>query len=115
MDVRVYSGAHMLEKNQLLAVRTHINDNLKQFNALVTNKDFTGTFSQILGEKNKRVPAEFAEAEKQQPLIANKNFYWYFKLEPTLLLKDDLVDQLVSRYKKTMPLNHFFEEALTNA
>lgn len=112
LDIRVYSGVHVLEKDQLQAIRSHIAQNLKQFNKLVTDPQFEAVFSKILGEKNKRLSAEFQEIEKEQPLIANKNFYWYFKLPPDSLLKDDLVQQLVTKYRLTLPLNQFFDSAL---
>lgn len=31
-DIRAYSGAHLLEKDQLQAIRNHIKNNLKEFN-----------------------------------------------------------------------------------
>src|SRR5680860_402665 len=111
-DVRVYSGAHMLEKEQLQAARTHIRKNLKEFDILINDKDFVQAFGEILGEKNKRLPKEFKEVEDKQPLIANKSFYWYFKLKPETLTRDGLIDALVSRHKNALPLNRFFEKAL---
>lgn len=111
-DIRVYSGAHMLEKNQLQAVRNHIKENLEEFNALINDKSFSEVFGEIQGDKNKRLPAEFREIESLQPLIANKSFYWYFKIKSDNLTKETLIEQLVSKYKKALPLNTFFEEAL---
>lgn len=111
-DVRVYSGSHMLEKEQLQAIRHHIKDNLKEFNKLIADNKFANIFGEIQGEKNKRIPPEFKGAAATQPLIANTEFYWYFKLKPTELTKDDLITQLVDNYKTALPLNRFFEEAL---
>jgi len=111
-DVRVYSGVHSLEKEQLYAIREHITDNLNRFNKLINNKDFKSAYNGVLGEKNKRIPKEFSEAAEKQPLIFNKSFYWYFKLPAKTIIADDLVEQLVSNYKKAMPLNRFFEEVL---
>lgn len=113
-DVRVYSGSHSLEKEQLYAIRQHISYNLAAFNALINEKNFKNTFGEIRGEKNKRLPAEFAELESQQPLIANKSFYWFFKLPPETLLKDNLIEELIKRYQYSLPLNAFFEEALAS-
>ena len=111
-DIRVYSGAHMLEKEDLLAVREHIADNLNEFNKLITDKNFVTTFGEIKGEKNKRLTGELKEAGEKQPLIYNKNFYWFFKLKPSTIVKDNLIKELVTNYKHALPLNQFFEEAL---
>jgi uncharacterized protein (TIGR02453 family) len=112
-DVRVYSGSFSLEKEQLYAIRSHINNDLDRFNKLVTDSKFTSTFSEILGDKNKRLPPEFRDAEAAQPLIANKGFYWYFKLPPANLTKDSLIQELISRFQVTLPVNNFFDEALS--
>ena len=111
VDVRVYSGSHMLDKEQLINIRTHISDNLPEFNALIGDKDFVDTFGNILGEKNKRLAPEFAALENTQPLIANKNFYYFFKHPSSLLIQENLVDKLIEGYKKALPLNRFFAEA----
>jgi len=112
VDVRVYSGSHGLEKDRLQALRSHIKNNLTRFNKLVNDKEFNSIFSEILGEKNKRLPPEFQEVANAQPLIANKAFYWYFKLDPKLVLQDNAIEELVSRYRVTLPLNRFIDEVL---
>ena len=111
-DVRIYSGAHDLEKNQLHNVRSHISYNLEEFSRLISDKKFVDTFGEILGEKNKRLPVDFREAEQEQPLIANKSFYWFVKMDPKLILSDNLIEELVKRYEISLPLNTFFNEAL---
>lgn len=111
-DVRIYSGAYALEKDQLQSVREHIKDNINEFNTLISGKDFVDTFGEVLGERNKRIPPEFREIEKVQPLIANKGFYWYFKLNSSELTKDSLVINLIEKFKKALPVNKFFQEAL---
>jgi uncharacterized protein (TIGR02453 family) len=90
-DVRVYSGSHMLEKDQLHNVRASIKENLDEFNKLVTDKSFVETFGEIHGEKNKRVPPEFTDTVESQPLIANKSFYYFFKQKPESLTKEGLI------------------------
>lgn len=111
-DIRVYSGAHMLDKKQLNAIRLYIKDNLNEFNSLIKSPDFSNTFGEIQGKKHKRIPIDFKEMEAIQPLIANKEFYWFFKLPSKELTSDSIVNQLVDKYKKSLPVNHFFERAL---
>lgn len=112
-DVRVYSGAHMLEKDQLNAIRIHIRERLDEFNSLINNLEFVETYGKINGDKHKRLPLEFREIETIQPLIANKDFYWFFKLPSKKLTSNDLVEELVTKYIVALPINRFFERALT--
>ena len=112
-DVRVYSGSHRLDKNQLQNLRSEISHNMKEFNKLITDKKFTSTFGEILGDKNKRIPKEFVDAEKEQPLIANKSMYYFFKQPSSSLVKDALIDGLIEGYKAAIPLNQFIERAIS--
>ena len=112
LDIRVYSGSHMLEKDQLHNLRNHIATNLGTFDKLINEKKFSETFGKILGEQNKRIPPEFQEAFEKQPLIANKSFYYFIKQEPQTILQDNLVEELVSKYKVALPLNSFITEGI---
>lgn len=113
-DIRVYSGMHSVEPKMLKRVREHIVANLDRFNELVTDTSFTDVFGEILGDKHKRLTGEVAEASTQQPLLYNKSFYYYFKQKPETMLKDDLIDELVGKFRKALPLNEFFLEALSD-
>lgn len=112
--LRLYTGSHMLEKQDLYNVRKHIADNIDEFNKLTTNKAFKEVFGEILGEKNKVIMPEFKDAADKQPLIYNKSFYYFANFEPKTLLQDALVDKLITAFKVAAPVNAFFEEALGN-
>jgi uncharacterized protein (TIGR02453 family) len=112
--VRVYMGAHMLDKDQLYAVRSSIVNHLSEFDALVNSKDFIGTFGEVLGERNARLPKEFQEAGEKQPLVFNKGFYYFHDMDPAIALKDGLIDKIEKVYKKGKPLSDFLSNALNN-
>lgn len=111
-DVRLYSGAHMLEKEDLYNVREAIAKNPKPFEKLINEKGFLNKFGEIHGEKMKRIPKEFRDAAESQPLLFNKGFYYFAKWEPEFILKDKLVDTLMDYFQAAGPLNAFFEKAL---
>ena len=73
--VMVYGGAYMVENTTLQSIREHISSNLKDFSNVYNDKLFKDKFGSIQGEQNKRLPAEFQEVAKNEPLIANKQFY----------------------------------------
>lgn len=111
-DIRVYSGAHSLEKDQLLAIRRQIAKDPKGFQKLLDEPQFAKAYGQVLGEKNKRLDSEFKDIAETQPLIANKSFYYFFKLKPSILTTDDLIPSLISNYQIALPVNAFFDKAL---
>lgn len=110
-DARVYSGAYEVEKNELQNIRAAIATNLKEFDALINDKNFKKKFGEVRGEKNKRIPKEFEEAAKQQPLIANKQFYYFAQFEPEIILNPELHKIILDHYKVAQPLGKFLWEA----
>ncbi len=114
-DARIYSGLYMLEKNDLLNVRRHIAAFPEELDTLRKEKNFVRLFGEIRGDKNKVLPAEFKLEVEKQPLIANKNFYYFAKYEPEFILKDDLVDIVIDHLKIVQPLNRYFAEGLHEA
>ncbi len=111
-DARLYSGAHMLDKNQLTSVRTAIVNDLKGFKKARSHKKFIDTFGEIHGDKNKRLPSEFAEHADKEPLLFNKSFYYFKKWPTSEILKDDFTRTLLTTYKAAQPVNKFLFEAI---
>jgi uncharacterized protein (DUF2461 family) len=77
---RIYSGFYGIEKDNLQVMREHIAKNLKEFNKLIKSKKFVDSFGEVHGDRNKRIPPEFKEVFEKQPLIANKQFYYFSDL-----------------------------------
>lgn len=113
--LRLYTGSHTLEKQDLYNVRKHIANNMAEFTKLITNKAFKDVYGEIRGEINKIVAPEFKEAAEKQPLIYNKSFYYFANFNSKALMQDNLVDALIAAYKVAIPVNTFFEDALSNA
>lgn len=113
-DVRIYSGVYMMEKEQLYNIRQEIAYSMDEFKKLVADKSFVKTFGEIHGEKNKRLDKDLIESAEKQPLIFNKNFYYFKKFDSKIILKDNLDDILMDTYKVAIPLNNFFQRALDN-
>ena len=110
-DAKIYSGAYELDKNGLQNVREGIASNLKEFDKLINDKKFKNKFGEVQGEKNKRIPKEFQEVAKEQPLIANKQFYYFAKFEPEFILDPKLPKKLMDYYKVAQPLGNFLWNA----
>jgi len=106
-DVRVYSGSHDLDKLQLEKLRRHIVKNITEFNKLINAKPFKSMFGEILGEKNKKLSPEFQKAAEKQPLLYNKSYYYFYRLPTAVLTGSKLIEEIVSGYKKAVPINKF--------
>ena len=112
-ETRLYSGAHMLEKDQLQRVREAIAAHPEKFSKLVNDKAFNKKFGEIHGEENKRLPKEFEEAAARQPLLFKKSFYYFHQFEPEVILKDDLADIIMDYWMTAKPLGAFFTRAIS--
>lgn len=110
--IAVYGGAYMAEPEQLQALRTHIAKNTKVFAALYDDKNFKQRYGTIQGEKNKRIPEEFQSAAALEPLVANKQFYYAAELEPGIITKKELADELMEYYVAGKKVNEFLRTAL---
>ncbi len=113
--VRIYGGCYMPDKDQLQRIREEIAFNPDEFEALILDSDFVNTFGSILGDKNARIPKELKDAAEKQPLIFNKQFYWYTELPIEMAIKDEFPEILAAHYSIMKPLCDFFEKPVTNS
>jgi uncharacterized protein (TIGR02453 family) len=108
--VRVYGGVYEIDKENLLELREGIAANLAEFMRLVSEAPFSSFYGSIHGEKNKMLPSHLKSAAAQEPLIFNKQFYFYATFPAELILKDELLDTLVKAYEIGKPIESFFNQ-----
>lgn len=111
-EVAVASGCYSLETAPLRSIRQAIVDHGAEFEKLVTDPEFVAKFGTIRGDQNKILPSEFKEAAKNQPLLANKQFYYWASLSPESLQEPNLPDLVMAHLAAAGPLNEFFLRAL---
>ena len=112
LDFRMYSGMYSPDKQQLQKIREAIARDPKGFKKLYSRKTFKDSFGEIRGEKNKRLPKEFVDAAEVEPLIFNKGFYFFAKLDPKVVLDKNLPKTIMKHWKIAQPLNDFFQDAI---
>ena len=112
-DVRFYSGCHSLYAKQLDKIRSKILQEPDRFKKLIENTDFVKTFSEIRGEKSKKLARPYEKLAQTQPLLYNKSFYYYAKFSPNLVLDANLIKTIIDNYKNCSAINTFFQEALS--
>ena len=110
--VRVYGGVYEIDKDDLLTVREGIAANLDGFKAAYSDKQFVHVFKNILGEKNKMIPKELRDAAEVEPLIFNKQWYFYAQFDPEDVLRDDLDQVILNCYEAGKPVESFFSKLI---
>jgi uncharacterized protein (TIGR02453 family) len=110
--IKIVGGAYVLEPPTLQKVRTYISKNQKEFATAYSSKDFTDKYGNLEGEQSKRLPPEFVDAAKKEPLITNKQFFYSADLKPALITSDKLAETLMEYYTAGKKMNEFLQKAL---
>ena len=113
-NIMIYGGAHSIERERLYNIRKYISEHLDEFSKLLAARSFKEKYGRIHGDKNKRIPAEFTEAAEKQPLLFNKDFYYYTKLDAKKILDTNLVDIFMDYYLAAKPMREFLITAVSN-
>jgi uncharacterized protein (TIGR02453 family) len=110
--MRVYGGVYEIDKVDLLTVREGIAANLDQFRKLYTDPAFQNVYGEIQGEKNKVLPKELKEAGEKEPLLFNKQWYFYAQFDPETILREDLDKIILDCFEAGKPVENFFNELI---
>lgn len=105
-------GAWAPSPEHLDKIRQEIAYNLKEFKKLTQDKKFIASFGEIQGDKNKKIPKEYITEAAEQPLIYNKQFYYWKELPATLITSDNLLETIIADFKTVIALNKFFRRAM---
>lgn len=106
-DLGIMSGFYNPPRERLKSIKEKIQADTPQFQKLYSAKDFIEKFGRIQGEAFKRIPPEYKETYAQEPLVANKQFYFVKEFSPEVLLTDDLLPLIINYWKAAKPLNDF--------
>lgn len=110
----IASGCYFLEPAQIQAVRGHIVANMSEFRRLVDDEEFRKWFPNgVVGEKNKILPSEFRDAAASQPLIFNKQFYYWAEHSPEAVSREDLPEFVMAHIRACQQLNKFLVAGLS--
>ncbi len=110
--VGIMGGCFGPSKEQLHSIRTVISKNPEAFRTLLEHKDFVQKFGEIKGETMKRIPKEWKELCKKEPLVTYKQFYFVGEESPELITSESLVDELMNYWKVMRPVNEYLTKAM---
>jgi uncharacterized protein (TIGR02453 family) len=111
-EIGIMAGCYGVSKDQLFEIRKAIQSDLKQFKTLYSDKELISKFGSIQGEEHKRIPKEFQETYKLEPLIAKKQFYLVVMRETELLTSDNLIDELMEYWHAAKPINDYLTNTM---
>ena len=108
-------GLPYLEKDVLRKVRIEIGYNSDQFQHIINNPEFQSYFGFIHGESQNEVPQIFSGIYEDNPVIANKQFY-YGALHDTKswLFKNELPELILNHFRAGHNFNQFLIKAISN-
>jgi uncharacterized protein (TIGR02453 family) len=107
---RVYGGIYEISGEDLLFFREGLVEYLSEFKKAYNSNSFTQSFGSILGDKNKILPPHLKEKAALEPLIFNKQWYFYHQMDAQSCLSENFIDQIVKLYEDARPMLLFFEK-----
>jgi uncharacterized protein (TIGR02453 family) len=105
-------GAYFVERSSLDHIWNKIRLEHKRFRSIIEAPAFVQHFEQVKGEQYKRIPKEFRDFAEQEPLIANKQYFYMAELPDDKASQGNFMDFVVNYYAVGKPLNDFVAEAL---
>ena len=110
--LRVYGGIYEIEKEDLLELRTGISENLDEFKKLYSESKFVKMYGELRGAKNKILPKDLKGHGENEPLIFNKQFYFFTEFTPETILFDNLDELIIDCYQVGKPIQDFFNKII---
>lgn len=111
--VGIGGGIHKPDRENLLKIRRAIKRDGETLLRALNGKRFKELYGSLQGERNVRLPKEFASEVERYPLIANKQFYYFTAYDdPLMVLRKDLADLVIRHYKAGQEVNDFLGKAV---
>ncbi len=109
--IGIYGGVYMCETKQLYRIREEIAKDMSGFRKALNDKGFKKAYGELHGEKNKVIPKEFKAIGQEEPMMYNKQFYYWADLDTKHLLSPKLDDIIMKHYHAAKPVRDFLLRA----
>ncbi|WP_025742015.1 DUF2461 domain-containing protein [Aquimarina pacifica] len=110
--IGIMGGCFSPSKDQLQSIRTAISHDKGVFRNLLEEADFVQKFGEIRGETMKRIPKEWQEPCKKEPLLLHKQFYYVGEEAADLICSDTLVSQIMEYWSAMRPVNEYLSNII---
>lgn len=108
----IAGGIYQPEPRQLERIRDLLMHEGGAFRSATENETFVNAFGAVQGERSKVLPKEFKAAAQREPLIYNKQLYWWRELDIATFQCENCVDTLMQRYLAQRDAQLLLESAL---
>ena len=112
-EIFIGGGVYQVEKEQLEKIRQEIYYNNDTFKRIISEKNFKAYYGTVQGEANKILTPDYKEFAKEQPLIANKQFYYMAKLRKEDVLDKNFDKTVLKYFKAASKFNEFMMHAIS--
>jgi uncharacterized protein (TIGR02453 family) len=112
-EIFIGGGMYEVGKEQLEKIRQEIFYNNDAFKKIINEKNFKEYYGKVQGEQNKVLTPEYKEFIKEQPLIANKQFYFMGTMKKEDVLSKDFDKIVLKHFKAAAKFNDFMMQAIS--
>jgi uncharacterized protein (TIGR02453 family) len=102
--VTIAAGAFMPERDQLLAIRRHLEQHHEEMRRILAQKKLRSLMTEIEGHKLTRAPKGFAPDSPALDLLLNREWGMVAKLPAETATKPTLLREIVKRFEAAAPL-----------
>lgn len=107
-------GCYMPDKTSLLNIRRHLTAHPKEVKSLLADPDFRARFpAGIAGERNKILPPEFRDQAVREPLLFQKQFYFFAEYAgEEAVTRPDAAGFIMEHFRAAAGWTQFLRQAL---
>ena len=113
-EILVGGGKYFVSKEELAKIRQEIYYSHDTFKKLLSDKAFKEKYKTLDGEKSKILAPEYKTFMTEQPLIANKQFWFFANMSRKDATGNKIDDILMSHFKAGLKMNKFLWDAVSN-
>lgn len=111
-EVVVAGGAYMPEKEELLAIRTHVAAEFEEFEKLTRARRLRSLFGELRGECLSRAPKGFSPDDPAAAALRHKQWYFSVTLDPELATTAGFGREVIRRFRALKPFVDFLNDPL---
>ena len=110
--VEVAGGIYMPEREELLAIRTHLDQHHTEFRRVLRNPTLKKLLGDIQGDRLSRVPKGYLADHPAEDLLRHKQWYHYIVLDGGMVTGPTLYREVLARFRALLPVVEFLNAPL---
>ena len=110
--VEVAGGVYMPEREEMLAIRSHLESRHEEFRRLLSAAKLRKLMGEIQGDKLSRVPKGFCAEHPAEDLLRHKQWYHYCVLDGGIVTTPALYREILARLRALLPVVEFLNAPL---